>query len=328
MCRKRLGIAFAIFVLAVFCFSGRTPATQSITFPIARTPERLARGRYLVEGPAHCFFCHSEEEFQHLNGQPVPGMRGAGRIVPPEDSGVPLPNRVVCPNLTPDVATGAGRWKDQDFVHAIRDGIGHDGRVLSDYMPYWNLRYLSDEDLASVIVYVRSIPPVRHELPKTQLSEPAKVAETPLYPTPAPPPGASPQVLRGAYLARIGNCSNCHDGADPDGNPISGLEFAGGQVLTGKWGTVTAENITPDASGIGYFDEKKFITVLRTGHVGARKLSPIMPWSYFRNMSDEDLKAIFAYLRTLPPVQHRVDNTEPPTYCRRCRNRHGFGERN
>jgi Cytochrome c/Cytochrome C oxidase, cbb3-type, subunit III len=325
---KHLGISFLIYILTVLGARAGKPPDKSPALSIKRTPQRLARGKYIVEGPAHCFLCHSEEDFQHLGGQPIPGMKGAGRIVPPEDSGVALPNRVVCSNLTPDVATGAGKWKDEDFVRAIRNGIGHDGRVLSDYMPYWNLRYMTDEDLASVIAYVRSIPPVRHELPKTQLPEPAKVAEAPLYPTPAPPPGASPQVLRGVYLVRIGNCSSCHDGADPDGKPIPGLEFAGGQVLTGKWGIVAAQNLTPDTSGISYFDEKKFIEVLRTGHVGARKLSSIMPWSYFRHMTDEDLKAIFAYLRTLPPVRHRVDNTEPPTYCPKCRNRHGLGDRN
>ena len=84
----------------------------------------------------------------------------------------------------------------------------------------------------------------------------------------------------------------------------------------------------PDASGIGHYDEQKFIAVMRTGHVGARKLSAIMPWADFRNLTDADLKALFAYLRTVAPVQHRVDNTEPPTYCPKCRNRHGFGDRN
>jgi hypothetical protein len=53
-----------------------------------------------------------------------------------------------------------------------------------------------------------------------------------------------------------------------------------------------------------------------------------MPWSYFRNLTDDDLKAIFAYLRTLKPVKHRVDNTEPPTYCRLCRKKHGLGNLN
>jgi hypothetical protein len=67
---------------------------------------------------------------------------------------------------------------------------------------------------------------------------------------------------------------------------------------------------------------------MHTGHVKARKLNPVMPWVYLRNMTDDDLKSIFAYLRTLKPVHHAVDNTEPPTKCRRCGQVHGFGERN
>ncbi len=328
MRRIHLGIFLLLFLLPAFSAgAGDGPRTQG-GLSIERTPRRLARGKYLVEGLAHCFLCHSEEDFKHGNGQPVAGMKGAGRVVPPEDSLVPLPYRVVCPNLTPDRETGAGTWKDEDFVRAIRQGIGHDGRVLSDYMPYWNLRVMSDEDLASVIVYLRSLPAVRNPLPKTSLPQPATVDQTPPLPTPAAPAGASERVKRGEYLVRIANCASCHDGQDPDGNPIPGMEFAGGAVLRGKWGTAVPQNITPDASGIGYYDERKFLEVLRTGHVGARRLNPIMPWSYFRNMSDDDLKAIFAYLLTLKPVRHRVDNTEPPTYCPRCRNRHGFGDRN
>jgi hypothetical protein len=68
--------------------------------------------------------------------------------------------------------------------------------------------------------------------------------------------------------------------------------------------------------------------VIRTGQVNARPLASIMPWGFFRNLSDEDLKAIFTYLRTLKPVQHRVDNTELARYCKICRAKHGFGERN
>jgi hypothetical protein len=67
---------------------------------------------------------------------------------------------------------------------------------------------------------------------------------------------------------------------------------------------------------------------LRTGNPGGRQLNPIMLWGYYRNMTDEDLKAIFAYLQSLKPVKHRVDNTEPPTYCKLCRQTHGFGDRN
>jgi len=83
-----------------------------------------------------------------------------------------------------------------------------------------------------------------------------------------------------------------------------------------------------DPSGIGYYDQAMFIRVMRTGRVGARKLYPIMPWGHFRKMTDEDLKAIFAFLKTQPRVQHIVDNTEPLTLCRRCLQRHGGGDRN
>jgi len=91
---------------------------------------------------------------------------------------------------------------------------------------------------------------------------------------------------------------------------------------------VAASNITPDPSGISYYDEALFIQTMRAGHVGARELAPAMPWRYFRNFTDDDLKAIFSYLRTLRPVKHRVDNSEPPSYCKVCGQWHGGGELN
>ena len=98
--------------------------------------------------------------------------------------------------------------------------------------------------------------------------------------------------------------------------------------MNGPWGEVTSANITPDASGIGYFDEALFLQAMRTGFVKARKLNSIMPFAEFANLTDDDLKAIFAYLRSVPPVKHRVDNSLPPTYCKLCRQRHGAGDQN
>jgi hypothetical protein len=112
------------------------------------------------------------------------------------------------------------------------------------------------------------------------------------------------------------------------------MTFAGGAPLIGRWEggkklqTVNALNLTPDASGISYFDELMFIGVIRNGGFNTRPLSNIMPWAYFRNLTDDDLKAIFAYLRTLNPVCHHVDNTEPSTYCKQCRTKHGLGATN
>jgi hypothetical protein len=86
--------------------------------------------------------------------------------------------------------------------------------------------------------------------------------------------------------------------------------------------------LTPDPSGISYYDEAQFLKTMHVGKVGARKISPLMPWWYFGQMNDDDLKAIFAYLRTLKPIHHRVDNTEPIAYCRICRRKHHGGALN
>ena len=93
-------------------------------------------------------------------------------------------------------------------------------------------------------------------------------------------------------------------------------------------GTVTSANLTPDASGISYYDEALFIQALRTGTVKARQLNPTMPYSETKYMTDDELKAVFAYLRTVPPVKHRVDNSLPPTYCKLCQSKHGAGDQN
>ena len=91
---------------------------------------------------------------------------------------------------------------------------------------------------------------------------------------------------------------------------------------------MVSANLTPDASGISYYDEETFITALRTGYVGARKLNSIMPFGEYKTLSDDDLKAMYAYLKTLKPVKHRVDNTQVATYCRLCKQKHGAGEEN
>jgi mono/diheme cytochrome c family protein len=196
-------------------------------------------------------------------------------------------------------------------------------------MPYLNFRNMSDEDLASVVVYVRSIEPVRNVLPKTMIPEVAKGMLPPYQPVrTVPEPDLSTPVARGRYLTALGNCGFCHTPVNQQGQPMSELAFAGGLPFKGPWGELSSANITQDASGISYYDEALFVRALKTGHVGARKLNPLMPWTYFRNMTDEDLKAIYAYLKTLPPVKHRVDNTEPPTECSVCGGKHGFGELN
>ncbi|MBZ5570445.1 MAG: c-type cytochrome [Acidobacteriia bacterium] len=329
-----LGILVGLVVLLIVATSA-TIGWRPIIGPKARaltdrkfevTPQRLERGRYLFNSLTLCVDCHSPHDLKRPDHPIQTGMEGAGELMPVDD----LPGRVVAPNITPDPQTGAGTWTDDQLARAIREGIGHDGRTLFPMMPYENFKHLSDEDLASLVVYMRSLRPVRNELPKTEIIFPVKylirsVPKPITAPVSAPDPGD--RLKWGAYLVKVGNCADCHTPADK-GQPLPGLDFAGGQVFNGAWGRTVSANITPDASGIGYYDEALFIQVLRTGYVKARKLDALMPVEQYKGLSDDDLKAMYAYVRTLKPVKHRVDNAEPPTFCKLCRAKHGAGDQN
>jgi hypothetical protein len=283
-----------------------------------RTPERLARGRYLVQSVLGCETCHSPHNWTE-HGAPIPaGMELAGQFLDIHD----FPGSISAPNLTPDPETGASTWSDDQIARAIREGIKHDDSTVFPMMPYDGYKSLSDEDLASVVVFVRSLPPVRNQLPPTHINFPVnylvRSAPEPVTATVHGPELSDP-IARGKYFTTFG--CGCHRVVDK-------LDFAGGDFLQGPWGTVTSANITSDPSGIAYYTEATFITALRTGYVGVRKLNSIMPFGEFKNLSDDDLKAIFAYLRTVPKIKHRVDNTLPPTYCKLCKQKHGGGEQN
>jgi mono/diheme cytochrome c family protein len=318
---RRIKIASTLFIIVLGLLSvantytfGWRPIVGAKARPLTNrtfepTEERRERGRYLVEGVAHCFACHAPRDEASPYGAPLAGAEGAGRVLPSEKYG-----RVVAPNITPDVETGAGAWSDDALARAIREGVGHDGRALFPLMPYRNLRQLSDEDVASIVVFLRSLPPKRNALPPTEINFPVnlliKSAPEPVN-APVAAPDMNDVVARGTYLVRLANCVLCHSQLDKNGLPVKGLEFAGGQRFkTASGRVILSPNITPDASGISYYDEQLFVRALRTGQVGARRLDPEMPWGYFRHMSDEDLRAIFAYLRTVKPVRHRVADND------------------
>jgi mono/diheme cytochrome c family protein len=337
--RNRVVVLTAVSLISVAAFFGCstgkgtvTPSTQfrligdtSSEVRCDPTPERLARGRYIVEGPGHCFMCHSDVEWNKPGAPYVPEKKGAGHNW--ADHGLPF---LTSPNLTPDADTGAGAFTDMQFARAIREGVGHDGRRLFPLMPYQFFKKMSDADLASVVVYLRSLKPIHNELPKTSLPEEIRKSLPPVehVTQPVSEPDQSDPVKRGEYLVALGNCASCHTPHDKTGAPISSLYLAGGEKLKGPWGDVTSPNLTSHASGISYYDEQQFISTIRTGQVKARKLNSIMPWGYFKNMTDDDLRSIFVYLRSLKPVKHTVDNTETATSCRLCGGNHGFGDRN
>ena len=314
--------------------------------PPANAAARVARGKYLANGIARCFGCHSPLDTGDP-AVPIPARLGSGDVL---DEKLPIN----APNLTSDRETGLGRWTDAQIVRAIREGIGRDGlRVLSMHpSPYYSV--MTDADAESIVAYLRTLRPIRRALapsaPPGRQHETVQPAVKPLRPG-----SAVSAIERGAYLVQLGECAGCHTPARADGSPVRDLLFGGGRRFTVEKGygvevssfdltfqsaveanraptkgrVVASANLTSDPSGISYYTESIFIQTIRTGKVGGvRALSAAMPWIFFRTMTDADLRDVFAYLRSVPPVRHRLNNTDPPTWCALCGRRHGLGEMN
>ena len=175
---KIVGWIFATLIVLLIVAITATIGWRPFIGPRARaltdrrfvsTPERMDRGRYLTENLLNCFACHSERDWAQHDAPLKGGTHGAGSPTFPL---LDLPGKVYPPNITPDKETGAGNWTDDQLARAIREGIGYDGRALFPFMPYENFRFLSDEDLASVIVYYGPCPPYAETFPKPSSSFP------------------------------------------------------------------------------------------------------------------------------------------------------------
>lgn len=315
-----IGGLAAPLVIAMAALAIKQPAHRPApVIQVERTEARLARGKYLYEQAFHCAGCHNERDWTRFSAPTLPGRAGAGFEFPPE---LELPGRIVAPNLTSDLETGVGAWTDGELARAIREGVSRDGRALFPFMPYTSYREMSDEDLYSVITYVRSLPPVRKAVPVTQLNFPVSVLVK-FEPEPVDHPVAQPdrnnKLAYGAYLVKMGGCVECHSPMD-HGKPVAGKEFSGGQEFHLMGFSVRSANITPDEeSGIGKWSEERFISKFK----GYANMTPanapkhtqanftLMPWIEMSSMPEEDLKAIFAYLKTLKPVYQSVE-IHPP----------------
>jgi mono/diheme cytochrome c family protein len=206
------------------------------------------------------------------------------------------------PNLTSGAGGVGAANTNADWVRAIRHGVGHNGRGLV-LMPSATWYYLSDEDLADLVAYLKSLPPVNNKMPPTELGPVGRVmlalgqlppeiipnvrvidhdAPRPI----APEPGET--VEYGKYLART--CTLCH------GTKLNG------QTISEGGPKYLAPNLTPGGE-LAHWSEKAFMKTLRMGVTpGGHQLKEIMPWKYFGQMTDDELRAVWMYLQSLPPL--------------------------
>jgi mono/diheme cytochrome c family protein len=323
---KWLGAVFGVVVVVVagalvFLFGFRPVTRPPSTEIVERTPARLARGTYLVENLLACKHCHSPPDTERY-GLPVPaGMSALSGGIVLDRSFTDFPGVVQAPNITPDVETGIGRWTDGEIIRAIREGVKRDGTTIFPMMPYAEYRAMSDEDARSIVVYLRAQPPVRRKTVPTDVdfmvSLFMRLAPEPVD-GPVRAPAPSDHLAYGRYLVRVASCKHCHTPQDK-GQPIEAEAFSGGFVFQlptaiGKRRVVTA-NITSDPT-TGYFGratKQQWIDQVRS-YVAIKadppKVQPgantMMPWLQFSGLTDEDLGAIYDYMKTVRPVRKLV----------------------
>lgn len=318
---KVLGyLLLAVFVLAgagLTWLALKKPAQRAaIAEKIEVTPQRIARGQYLVHHVSVCTDCHSERTMAY--GLPFkPGRDGVGGMV--WNAEIKFPGTLAASNLTPDPETGLGKWTDGEILRAMREGVNREGKALFPIMPYTHLRSLSDEDARSIVVYLRTLKPIRYEKPVKSLNPPLNFVEK-FVPKPLDGPVATPDrsdhLAYGKYLTTIALCSECHTPRDSKDQPIAGREFSGGwEMLTPTFRVVTA-NITPHPSTfVGRASKEEFIGRFRAfanftaanAPAAPKGKNTLMPWISYSQMTDEDLGAIYDYLKTLPPVENQVN---------------------
>ena len=253
----------------------------------------LERGTYLVEGPAGCGNCHTPIGAEGF----VQGAELSGRLVEENPAFT-----AVAANITP--ASRISTWSDAELARAIREGIRPDGTVIGPPMPISLYRGLSDDDLGSIILYLRQVPAVENDPGQS-------VYHIPLPPAYGPPvesvvaPAQGVTAEYGAYLAGpVAHCMECHTTFGEMGPMFDSHLGAGGNEFHGPWGVSVSANLTPHPEdGLTGYTDADLDGMIRHGvRPNGTPMMPPMGYPFYAKMTDADLAAIIAYLRQIPAL--------------------------
>lgn len=290
----------AILAIAISVRWDRRFQAPYPTLAASRDSAVVARGRYLVYGPAHCSDCHTAPaDYASLNRGSWPALSGGGAFTIP-------PGTIRVPNLTPDRETGIGRRSDGEIARMLRYGVRADGRSA---IPFMEFHELSDADLVAVISFLRSQPPVRNAVPDHDLTLLGKAVMAfvikPIGPSGNPPaesPPSGPTLERGAYLVTaVSNCAGCHTQRSMVTGAYTGPRLAGGSAMEAADKAHT-QLVPPDITAnpgtgrVALWTEDEFIARFRAGE---RIPGSPMPWQAFRRITEDDVRAIYRYLRSV-----------------------------
>jgi mono/diheme cytochrome c family protein len=278
-------IRLAILSISAVMFGGAA---------FAETP--VERGSYLVNTIMTCANCHSPKGPPNV----VAGKDFSGGLrfdAPPFD--------VTASNITPDKETGIGAWSDDDIKKLLRTGLRPDGVPVAVAMPTGFYDIITDSDLSAIVAYLRTIPPVNNKVPDPiyKIAVPREV-----FPGAEKPMDAAAfgdKIKSGFYLATIGHCMECHTPLVKGVQDFQNSLGAGGREFPGPWGVSVSRNITSSKSkGIGEWSDADVKRVITQGiDKDGNKLKGPMGYQYYVHMTDTDLDAVIAWVRTLPPKE-------------------------
>jgi len=279
---------------------------------IEYTPERIERGRYLANSVTVCMDCHSKRDYTKFSGPLTEGTLGMGgeRF----DQTVGLPGVFYARNITSE---GISRYSDGELFRLITTGVTKEGRAIFPIMPYPYYGHMDPDDIYSIIAYVRSIPPIKNEVPESAADFPMNfiLNTIPQKATPQKRPDKSDVLAYGAYMMNASGCVECHTQV-ASGQIIPELSFGGGREFIFPDGSVVrSANITPDAvAGIGKWTEEMFVQRFKIyadstyvpHDIAPGAFNSVMPWTMYGKMEREDLAAIYQYLKTVKPIAQKV----------------------
>lgn len=281
------------------------------TVKIEPSPERVARGKYLANHVAVCMDCHSTRDWTSYAGPMSSQGIGAGGEKFSREMG--FPGVIYARNITP---SGIGNWTDGEVVRAVTSGVSKDGSALFPLMNYHRFGQMDQEDVYSIVAYIRTLEPVKREIPRSEYDFPVNILIH-TFPSEAAYqkiPPKSDKKAYGKYLVNVSGCVDCHSKTDK-GNVIPGTEFGGGMAFNQPGGKVVSPNITPhQKSGIGNWTNDLFVQRFKVfaspgytpAKIGQQDLNTPMPWNMYAGMTEEDLTAIYTYLKSVDPIDNKV----------------------
>ena len=313
-----LGILVVVFVGILSYIKFALPKIAAApVLKVEMTPERIARGQYLANHVAVCIDCHSTRDWTRFSGPPTPGTFGKGGDVFDQKYG--FPGVYYAKNITPE---GISRYTDGELFRTITTGVSKEGQAMFPVMPFHYYGQMDQEDVKSIIAYIRTLPSIKNQVPESKSDFPMNfiINTIPHEASFTKLPPKTDVVNYGKYLANAASCIECHTKYEK-GSLVAGTEFGGGREFPFPDGSIVrSANISPnEENGIGGWDEDTFVGLFKAyadSTAMSVKLNPgdfnsIMPWTMYGTMHEEDLKAIFAYLKTVKPISNTVVKFTP-----------------